>query len=75
MATEGKVPLLGFKAAAIKFVTLLGFSPKPHTLAPRVVDLAASYVPIEELPAAYDATVGHAASYSAIVELEASVGD
>lgn len=27
MATEGKIPTLGFKAAAIKFVTLLGFSP------------------------------------------------
>lgn len=27
MATQGKIPMLGFKAAAIKFVTLFGFSP------------------------------------------------
>lgn len=25
MATTGKIPLMGFKAAAIKFVTLFGF--------------------------------------------------
>jgi len=27
MATEGKLPMLGFKALAIKFVTLFGYSP------------------------------------------------
>lgn len=27
MATTGKVPFLGFKAGAMKFLTLLGFSP------------------------------------------------
>lgn len=29
MATTGKVPRFGFKAAAIKFVTLFGYSPNP----------------------------------------------
>jgi len=29
MATTGKVPRLGFKAAAMKFVTLFGYSPNP----------------------------------------------
>lgn len=32
MATEGKVPFFGFKAGAVKFITLFGFSPKPPTL-------------------------------------------
>ena len=31
MATEGKLPLLGFAAGAAKFLTLLGFSPRPAT--------------------------------------------
>lgn len=29
MATEGKLPFLGFKAGAIHFLTLFGFSPNP----------------------------------------------
>lgn len=32
MATEGKLPFFGFKAGAVKFITLFGFSPKPPTL-------------------------------------------
>lgn len=31
MATEGKLPLLGFAASAVKFLTLLGFSSNPIT--------------------------------------------
>ncbi len=31
MATEGKLPLLGFAAGAVKFLTLFGFSPRPAT--------------------------------------------
>lgn len=29
MATEGKAPFFGFKAGAIHFLTLFGFSPNP----------------------------------------------
>ena len=27
MATTGKIPFIGFKAGAVKFLTLLGFTP------------------------------------------------
>lgn len=34
MATTGKIPMLGFKAAAIKFVSLFGFSPNDSVTPP-----------------------------------------
>ena len=33
MAAEGKIPMLGFKGLAIKFVTLFGFSPNDVAVA------------------------------------------
>ena len=48
MATTGKLPLLGFKAAAIKFVTLFGFSPNKDTSGYRPIAMKGS---VPETPA------------------------
>ncbi len=48
MATTGKVPRFGFKAAAIKFVTLFGYSPNPDTSGYRPIAMTGS---VPETPA------------------------
>ena len=42
MATQGKIPMLGFKAAAIKFVTLFGYSPRVDTSGYRPIAMTGS---------------------------------
>lgn len=77
MATTGKVPLLGFKAAAIKFVALFGFSPSSDSAgsaSPRTVDLTGSYVPALDITGSY-ATAIMGGSYVPTIDLEGSVGD
>lgn len=48
MSTTGKIPLLGFKAAAIKFVSLFGFTPNDVviTLVPISIPMTGSLTPI-----------------------------
>ena len=48
MATQGKIPMLGFKAAAIKFVTLFGYSPRVDTSGYRPIAMTGS---VPETPA------------------------
>ncbi len=47
MATEGKLPMLGFKAAAIKFATLFGYSPNDSVAAtvPTPIAMTGSHTP------------------------------
>lgn len=41
MATTGKLPMLGFKAAAIKFATLFGYSPNDSVAATAAILITA----------------------------------
>lgn len=73
MATTGKVPMLGFKATAIKFAALFGFSPSTAAAATsRIVDLDGSYVPIQSLTGSVLAVV-IAGSYVPTQTLSGSV--
>lgn len=76
MATTGKVPMLGFKAAAIKFAVLLGFTPNSvaaPTATPRLIDLNGSYVTYAELDGSYVSTADLDGSYVTTLDLEGSV--
>lgn len=75
MSTTGKIPMLGFKAAAIKFVTLLGFSPNSVviTASPILIDLNGSYVTFADLDGSYVATADLDGSYVSTLDLEGSV--
>lgn len=75
MATEGKLPLLGFKAAAIKFVTLLGFSTPPAVATPRVIPMTGSYVIAEALTGSYVISPAMTGSYVPSPAMTGSVSD
>lgn len=57
MATEGKIPMLGFKAAAAKFATLFGFSPAPVAASTRYISLAGRWEDTVSLTGRWETTV------------------
>jgi hypothetical protein len=75
MATEGKVPLLGFKAAAAKFLVLFGFSPNDSvaTPTPAPIPMTGSYSPSIAMAGSLLAQM--TGSYSPGIAMTGSVSD
>lgn len=77
MATTGKIPMLGFKAGAIKFLTLLGFSPNDSVAdpTPRVIPMTGSYVPSQAMTGSYVISEAMTGSYVPSPAMTGSVSD
>ena len=75
MATEGKIPMLGFKAAAAKFLTLLGVSPNDSVAAatPTPIPMTGSYSPSIAMTGSLLAQM--TGSYSPGIAMTGSVSD
>ena len=74
MATTGKIPMLGFKAAAIKFAALFGFSPSTAAPAsPGGFPMTGSYSPSIAMTGSLLA--GNTGSYSPGIAMTGSVAD
>ena len=75
MATTGKVPLLGFKAAAAKFLVLFGFSTNESVAAatPTPIPMTGSYSPSIAMTGSLLAQM--TGSYSPGIAMTGSVSD
>lgn len=75
MATEGKIPMLGFKAAAAKFLTLFGFSTNESvaTPTPAPIPMTGSYSPSIAMTGSLLAEM--TGSYSPGIAMTGSVSD
>lgn len=77
MATTGKIPMLGFKAAAIKFATLFGFTPNDAVAedTPRVIPMTGSYVISPAMTGSYVIAAAMTGSYVPSPAMTGSVSD
>lgn len=70
MATDGKVPFLGFQAGAVKFLVWLGFGAASAATVPaRIIDLVGEYRPAIDVAGAYAPTVDVTGEYRTTVDV------
>lgn len=77
MATTGKIPSLGFRATAIKFAVLFGFSPEgvAGNETPRAVAMTGSYAPAPAMAGSYVPAPPMAGSYVPSPAMTGSVSE